>query len=105
MRMNVKDSIMPASYKSLPGHGVAGLRKRHRKEKNPVTAPPPAPHTSRKQGCTIRRICRDIGKPYATVRNRLVRAAQRGITGRHDELKPGGGAGRMRISWCGSEAT
>jgi len=87
--MNAKDSIIPASYKFLPGHSVPSLRKRHRKEKDPVIALRLLTYIKRKEGCTIRRICRDIGKPYATVRNWLVRAAQRGITGRHDELKPG----------------
>jgi len=87
--MNAKDSIIPASHRFLPGHSVPSLRKRHREEKDPVIALRLLTYIKRKQGMSIRRICGDIGKPYATVRNWLVRAAQRGITGRHDELKPG----------------
>jgi len=71
MRMNAKDSTMRASYKFLPGHSVPRLRKRHRKEKDPVIALRLLTYIKRKEGMSIRRICRDIGRPYATVRNGL----------------------------------
>jgi len=36
--MTVKDSIIPTGWRFLPGHSVAGLRKRHGEEKDPVIA-------------------------------------------------------------------
>jgi len=87
--MTVSDSIIPAGGRFLPGHGVAGLRRRHGEEKDPVTALRLLAYAKRKEGMTVRRICADIGRPYTTVRGWLVRAARRGIAGRHDEVRPG----------------
>jgi len=85
--MTVSDSIMPAGGRLLPGHGAAGPRGRHGEE-DPAMALRFLTYTRRNEGATIRRICADTGRPYATIRNRLVRAAGRGIAGRHNDAIP-----------------
>ena len=84
-----KESIMPAGSMFLPGTGKRYLRQVQRRETDPKAASRLLAYAMRKDGMSIRQICRALNKPYSTIRNWLVRAAERGISGRHDTPGPG----------------
>ena len=80
---------LPAGSRFLPGTSRIYLQECHRREANPKAATRLLAYIMRKDGMSIRQICGALNRPYTTVREWPVRAAQRGITGRYSDKIPG----------------
>lgn len=87
--MNAKDSQIPADGRFLAGTSSARLRRMHREEKDPKAADRLLAYAMRKEGMSIRQICRALNRPYSTIRDWLRRAMQMGPDGRYDVLNDG----------------
>ncbi len=82
--MKYNNSAIPADRRFLSGVSSVRLRSMHKKETDPRAAARLLAYAMRKEGMSIRQICRALNRSYSTVRDWLVRAAQLGTYGRYD---------------------
>ena len=68
----------------MPRVGMGRLLRSIRREKNPAARDRLLACRYRKQGRSIRWICRMMVRPYSTVRDWLWRMQERGLRGRYD---------------------
>ena len=84
-----KESIIPAGSSFLSGTSKTYLQQCRQKETDSKAAGRLLVYIKRKEGMSIRQICRSLEMPYSTIRDWLVRAVHLGLSGRYDEVRPG----------------
>lgn len=84
-----RTSSIPAGGRFLPHTSREQLKTMHRQERDPKAASRLLAYIKRKEGMSIRTICRDMNRSYSTIRDWLLRAVMAGVAFRYDEKRKG----------------
>ena len=82
-----KEKTLGTGSGFLPNVGKKRLRESIREEKDPVARDRTLACIHRKDGCSIRRICKIMVRPYSTMRDWLWRMRDGGLRRRHDRRR------------------
>ena len=80
---------LESGYKFMPNVSTRKLTKAIESERNPTAKFRLLACRFRKNGYSIRKICRELGMPYSTARDWLVRMSKRGLKGRFNRRRMG----------------
>ena len=80
---------LESGYKFMPNVSTRKLTKAIESERNPTAKFRLLACRFRKNGHSIRKICRELGMSYSTVRDWLVRMSKRGLKGRFNRRRMG----------------
>ena len=81
--------MLESGHRFMPNVSTGKLTKAIEGERNPTAKFRLLACRSRKNGYSIRKICRELGTAYSTVRDWLVRMGKRGLKGRFNRRRMG----------------